>query len=100
MKLNLTEETEIKCTLKGFYYLVERGKEKLHLFEVILKTPLTHAVSFNCFVRHFQFIKTELLIILKPFVQFFLSILTTFRRLWKYPSISINSVYIQFFQLK
>ena len=47
MKLNLTEETEIKWILKGFYYLVERGKEKLHLFEVILKTPLTHTVTFN-----------------------------------------------------
>ena len=68
MKLNLTEETE----KKGFYYLVEQGREKLHLFEVILKTHLTHAVSFNCFVCYFQFFKTELLIRLKPLVQLFL----------------------------
>ena len=29
------------CILAGFNYIIEQGKGKLHLFEVILKTTLT-----------------------------------------------------------
>ena len=35
--------------LTGLYYLVEQGKEKSHLIEVILKTFLTRLQTLNRF---------------------------------------------------